>query len=255
MYTGTSQFVNGRDVWDKEVFEDFFKQYQMTHDENLKKKLLAAHIPAVIEIAKKNYRFGDFLEIGDLVDAGFFGLNTAFDKFDLGKGVKFMTYAAWWIRQAILLEKANFDWGTRIPVHMYNKVVSLKKRESEFTARRGRRPDVKELAGETHKTEKEVREIQGYISSKETSSTYPSLKDYHSTRQFEEVDARLMVQGLFEGADLSRKEKDIIHKSLGLGMDNHHIGRAYYGVTGEAIRQKKEVALEKIMATKEKLFA
>jgi RNA polymerase sigma-32 factor len=73
--------------------------WQRRGDEQALDKLVGSHLRLVIKIARDNGGYG--LPIGDLIGEGNVGLLQAADRFDPDRGVRFATYAAWWIRAMI----------------------------------------------------------------------------------------------------------------------------------------------------------
>jgi len=113
---------------------------------NLKarRKLIAANLKLVVNIAKHYSHFG--LHLMDLIAEGNIGLMKSIDKFILEKGFRFSTYAAWWIRQAIT--RALIDQGKtiRIPVYMSELISKYKKAREQLRQKYHREPTLGEIA-------------------------------------------------------------------------------------------------------------
>jgi RNA polymerase primary sigma factor len=107
-------------------------------DEEARRKMIQANLRLVVKIAG-GYR-GLGLSMMDLIAEGNLGLIKAVDRFDLGKGAKFSTYAALWIKQAIRRALSNQSRTIRLPRHIVEKIAQLNKTRRELTIQLGRAP-------------------------------------------------------------------------------------------------------------------
>ncbi|MEI4747958.1 sigma-70 family RNA polymerase sigma factor [Rhodococcus erythropolis] len=138
---------------DRRNLNSFAKQGKQAKD-----TLITANLRLVISIARTYQNRG--LPLEDLIQEGNIGLIRAVEKFDYAKGLKFSTYAVWWIRQA--MTRAIADTGTliRIPVHFHEKLIKIRRAAIELEAHVGRPPTVSELADRTGLTIAEVYEAR-----------------------------------------------------------------------------------------------
>lgn len=120
------------------------KSGKAAHDE-----LVYRNLRLVVSIARRHAQESAGMDFEDLIQEGTIGLMRAADKFDGSKGFKFSTYATWWIRQAITRAIADKGRTIRIPVHMYEKVMSVRRRTSELTVSLGREPSIAEVSQHT----------------------------------------------------------------------------------------------------------
>jgi len=120
-------------------------------------EFLRANLRLVISIAKK-YVSGP-LPLLDLIQEGNLGLMRAVDKFEYQRGLKFSTYATWWIRQAITRAIADTGRTVRIPVHMHDHVNQLRKASSDLGGRLDREPTREELAEQMEVSPEKLEKI------------------------------------------------------------------------------------------------
>ncbi len=95
-------------------------------DQEAYRKLVESNLRFVISIAKQYLGYG--LPLSELIAAGNHGLMEAAKRFDPDKGVKFISYAVWWVRQAIMQALSQQTGAVRIPLkqsHLVNKITSI----------------------------------------------------------------------------------------------------------------------------------
>lgn len=97
-----------------------------------KNKIINSNLRFVISIAKKYHKKG--LELEDLISEGNIGLMTAIEKFDVSKGYHFISYAVWWIRQAILKAICEKSRAIRLPLNRANELVKIEHAQKEISS-------------------------------------------------------------------------------------------------------------------------
>lgn len=119
--------------------------------------LILANSRLVISVARK-YR-GRGVPFTDLIQEGHIGLMRAAKKFDYQRGLKFSTYATWWIRQAITRAISDQSRTIRLPVYMGEQITKLRYTALKLTQSLGRDPTVSELAEALEETPQRVEEL------------------------------------------------------------------------------------------------
>ncbi|MDP6419692.1 MAG: RNA polymerase sigma factor RpoD/SigA, partial [Candidatus Krumholzibacteria bacterium] len=128
--------------------EEEIELARRTHmgDRKARDRLVSANLRFVVLVAREYQNRGMPLE--DLIGAGNVGLMTAAERFDEAQGCKFISYAVWWIRQAILQTIAEEARTVRLPLNKVNLLKDISKAVKRFHQESDRDPEVEELAEE-----------------------------------------------------------------------------------------------------------
>src|SRR3982074_1223739 len=113
-------------------------------DEKAAERLVTANLRFVISYVKKYQGHG--LDLGELVAIGNEGLLKAVRKFDPDQGVKFISYAVWWVRQAVLKALAEQTRSVRIPLNQNSQLIRMSRTETYLSQELGREPTDDEIA-------------------------------------------------------------------------------------------------------------
>ncbi len=227
-----------------------------------RKKLIQANLRLVVSIAKKYT--GQGILFMDLVQEGSLGLIKAAERFDYTKGFKFSTYATWWIKQTIIRAIANNSRTIRIPVHMSDKIRTLKKALVKLHVELGREPSDEELADYLKLDVKKIKSIKKAMIKEPVSLDTPvaqdlCLEDYirDDFKRLPDVktEKEFLNRDIIKALDiLSEKERFIIINRFGLCGRNtktlEELGKIL-GFSKERIRQIEGEALKKLRKSKD----
>jgi RNA polymerase primary sigma factor len=127
-------------------------------DAAAREKMIQSNLRLVVKIAQDYSNYG--LPLVDLISEGNIGLMKGVERFDPERGVKFSTYAAWWIKQGIKRALANQSKTIRLPVHLVDKLSRMRRISAQLTEELGREPDDEELAEELQLPVKKIAQLR-----------------------------------------------------------------------------------------------
>lgn len=221
-------------------------------------KLVRSNLRFVVSVAKKYQNQG--VSLADLINEGNLGLIRAAHKFDETKGIKFISYAVWWIRQAILQALAEQSRIVRVPLNRAGTLHRIGRRSSALQQELGREPTVDEIAEGMDISKDEVAKTLS-ISQSHLSLDAPltpgednKLLDYLPDTQNPGPDDKTFERALSESIEVvlgSLREREAKILRLYFGLDNQEamtleeIG-GLLGITRERVRQIKEKALARL---------
>jgi RNA polymerase primary sigma factor len=123
-------------------------------DASARERMIQSNLRFVVAVAKPYAGRG--LELLDLIQEGTLGLMRAVDRYDWQRDTKFSTYAAWWIRHAILQALATQARPIRLPESMLDRIAAVRRADNALTTRLGRKPTEDEIASELELTRAQV---------------------------------------------------------------------------------------------------
>ena len=221
-------------------------------------QLVRANLRFVVKVAKRYRNQG--VPLQDLVNEGNLGLMRAARKFDERRGIKFITYAVWWIRQAILQAIAEQSRIVRVPLNRSAALHRIGRRKSSLRQDLGREPTLHELADGLELSQG-VLDATLAVSQSHLSLDAPagpgdenSLLDYLPDQLSPRPDEQVFESALTEMLDsalstLEEREARVLRLYYGLDAEEpktlEEIG-AVLSVTRERVRQIKERALARL---------
>jgi RNA polymerase sigma factor (sigma-70 family) len=220
------------------------------NDQWAREQLVRSNLRLVVNIAKK---YGDRgMSLGDLIEEGNLGLIRAVDYFDPDRGVRFSTYAAWWIKQSIkraLLENVQ---PVHIPTYMVSLINQWRHTVSELESTLGRTPAVEEMAEIMQVPLRKAKVIHRVVD---------VLSSAGESYTGEEVDEDQMLEAILEDQNMGRPEDAMVAreeraKALSL-LDEIEpreadILRLHYGLDGKKPMPLKEIG-KKMGLTRERI--
>jgi RNA polymerase primary sigma factor len=212
-----------------------------------------------VSVAKKYQNQG--VALGDLINEGNLGLIRAAHKFDETKGIKFISYAVWWIRQAILQALAEQSRIVRVPLNRAGALHKIGRRSSTLLQELGREPTIEEIAEELELSHEEVQRtlaisqthlsLDAPLTPGEDNRLLDYLPDILSAGPDDETYDRALANTIQAAlGTLKEREARVLRLYYGLeegkdAMTLEEIG-AMLGITRERVRQIKEKALVRL---------
>ncbi len=234
--------------------EDALARRARAGDEAALEGLVRGNLRFVVSVAKRYQNRG--LAFADLIQEGNVGLVTAATKFDPDQGVKFISYAVWWIRQAILAALARQSRSVRLPLNRATELARVLRVSEELKQSLGRDPTPKEI-GQVASLDPSVVEMLQSLNVTEVRLDAP-IGDAEDGKLIErflvdetnvdlEVEQRLLKEQIAAAlAGIRPRDARVLRLYYGLQGESEHtleqIGQIL-GVTRERVRQLRDRAL------------
>jgi RNA polymerase primary sigma factor len=227
-------------------------------DRKALEKLVKANLRFVVSVARNYQNQG--LPLSDLINEGNLGLIRAAKRFDEKKNFKFISYAVWWIRQAILQALAEQSRIIKLPLNRVGTIHKIGKAQSRLEQKYRRIPNIEEIARELKLDEEEVREtikignshmsLDAPLQQGEDSKLLDLLQDEDQELPDDGVMEISLQEEINQTLDtLTCREKEVIKLYFGIGEETAHtleeIGQRF-NLTRERARQIKEKALRRL---------
>jgi RNA polymerase primary sigma factor len=228
-------------------------------DEKALNQLIKANLRFVVSVAKQYQNQG--LSFSDLINEGNLGLIKAATRFDETRGLKFISYAVWWIRQSILQALGEQSRMVRLPMNKVNLTNKIQKKFSSAQQELEREPSVEELADMLDEDIETVAASigrYGYhmsldvpFAEGEESALLDILEDGNIKRTDSDLEytESLKTDIAHSLTALTEIQRGVIRYYFGIGVDNPislvDIGEKL-NLTKERVRQIKDEAIKKI---------
>ena len=232
-------------------------------DRDALNKLVQANLRFVVAVAKSYQNQG--LPLSDLINEGNMGLIKAAERFDEAKGFRFISYAVWWVRQAILQSLAEQSRIFRLPLNRVEELRRINKGMRLLRQRYGREPSTQEIADHMSTKDKpmsqsEVAEtmkmfnthlsLDASFTPGEEGSLLDILEDPNQkSPDLMHMDRALKEEVLWALDTLSAREAEVVRLYFGINEDRpftlEEIGTKF-DLTRERVRQIKERAIRRL---------
>ncbi len=224
-------------------------------------ELTKANLRFVVSVSKQYQNQG--LTLGDLINEGNLGLMKAAHRFDETRGFKFISYAVWWIRQAILQAIADNSRIVRLPLNRIGAISKIRKVYAKLEQEYEREPSTSELADVLNLEEKDIddamRSSKRHVSMDEPFSDEDEscMIDFLVNEDSPQPDEAFLTESLKLDvkkalSTINKKEAGIISDFYGLDskppMSMEELSRKY-DLSAERIRQIKEKGLRRLKHT------
>ena len=246
-------------------------------EEALSTQIQAGDVQALHELVRRNLKYvvtvankyrGCGLSLQDLIEEGNIGLIQAAKRFDGGRHIKFITYAVWWIRQAIMHSLAEQSGTVKLPIKQAGKLYKIERKYKALTQELEREPTTSEVAEDLGYS---VEDIENIMRAYRTHLSLDTpLRDDDVTQYLDLLenpdyipyDDQIMKESLHDKVDdmlkhLSKREEQILRMRFGFNGETRtleDIGKEI-GLSRERVRQieKRAKARLKIRSANESL--
>ncbi len=235
-------------------------------DQIAMQKLAKANLRFVVSVAKQYQNNG--VSLGDLINEGNVGLIRAASRFDETRGFKFISYAVWWIRQAIMQSLAERSRVVRLPINRISNLNKIAKASAMLEQKFEREPSAEELSHVLEMSETEIEDNKR-LGGRSVSMNAPladgedhSLMDVLADKSQQTPDQGLVLNSLKQEisrslTSLSIRESEVLASYFGLNesmpLSLEEIADKF-SLTRERVRQIKEKAIDKLRTNSSKML-
>lgn len=234
---------------------------------SIRDEFVRANLRLVVTMARRYDRGG--MPLADLIQEGNLGLIHAVSRFDYRRGLRFSTYACWWIRHAIGRALADKARSVRIPVHMLEAQQHLDKARQVLVGELGRQPTPTELSKASRIPLAKINQMHRYILGQSVSLDRPVHSDDErtfgdtiadpTTEEFTPIEGltlQTLITQLHKFIDqLQPIEAAVLKQRFGIGDDEELTFREIgdnFNLSRERIRQIQNNAMDKLKRAMEK---
>ncbi|MDR2803914.1 MAG: RNA polymerase sigma factor RpoD/SigA [Treponema sp.] len=239
--------------------EDTIARKAAAGDQDALNRLVRANLRFVVNVAKR-YQ-GQGLPLTDLISEGNIGLMSAVSRFDVDKGYHFISYAVWWIRQAILKAISEKSRMIRLPMNRADELLRIQRTKTELQGNESTDSEINEIARALDMSASHVNRLLNVsremvsldtpvYSEKDSCIIADHIEDETYQTPYEFAEQSLMREDIEAVLDtLDKKEAAVIRYRFGIGdsiqMSLREIGDRF-NLTKERIRQIEKKAIKRL---------
>ncbi len=237
---------------------ELIDKFKKNNDKDALEKLILSNFNLIDKTIRRYENLGVPKE--DLFGEAVLGIIEAAKRFDPSKKTKFMSYARWWVRQAVMNALSSQAGPIKLPTKIVNTIIKLIKKEREWKEKTGQLPTIEELAKELALSKKKIMKIENLkdrgvsldkpIAGDNTTTIANFIKEKDEVSPEDRIIAQIMIENLKEALKkLTKKELQILTLRYGLFSGKpktlSEVGKIV-GLSRERVRQIEKKGIEKL---------